>query len=614
MLGSSSSSKGGGNNNYDYSFKILLVGDSGVGKSSLLVTFISNFVHDLSPTIGVDFKIKMVTIGGKRLKLTIWDTVVYIFFLSKLTSLTVEFELGTFHAYASCFKFQQYLLPVAAGQERFGTLTSSYYRGAHGIILVYDVTRRETFTNLSEIWAKEVELNSTDPECIKILVGNKVDRDGERAVTREEGMALAQQRKCSFLECSAKTRANVHQCFKDLILKRTDYRGTIVIGERVDNNQETDFAAETSTQSTRKQWLLLPMKIRPRSTYVQNNAILCIEVPQQLTSLTVEFEPGTFHAYASCFKFQQYLLPVAAGQERFGTLTSSYYRGAHGIILVYDGTRRETFTNLSEIWAKEVELYSTNPECIKILVGNKVDRDGERAVTREEGMALAQQRKCLFLECSAKTRANVHQCFKDLILKRTDSRDTSLIGERVDSSQETDFAAETRVDFKIKMVTIGGKRLKLTIWDTVNFPYSRIRAGNISCICFLFQQYLLPVAAGQERFGTLTSSYYRGAHGIILDINFNAYDEQGNARLFFSDGERAVTREEGLALAQQRKCLFLECSAKTRANVHQCSKDLILKILEVPPLLEKGSTAVEKQILQQKPVHKAPENNGCCSQ
>ncbi|KAK8554962.1 hypothetical protein V6N13_103696 [Hibiscus sabdariffa] len=75
MLGSSSS-KGGGNNNYDYSFKILLIGDSGVGKSSLLVTFISNFVHDLSPTIGVDFKIKMVTIGGKRLKLTIWDTVV----------------------------------------------------------------------------------------------------------------------------------------------------------------------------------------------------------------------------------------------------------------------------------------------------------------------------------------------------------------------------------------------------------------------------------------------------------------------------------------------------------------------------------------------------------
>ncbi|XP_050249992.1 ras-related protein RABC2a-like isoform X3 [Quercus robur] len=155
-----------GNNNYDYSFKVLLIGDSGVGKSSLLLSFISNFVHDLSPTIGVDFKIKLLTIGGKRLKLTIWDT---------------------------------------AGQERFGTLTSSYYRGAHGIIL--------------DVWAKEVQLYSTNQECIKILLGNKVDRENERAVTREEGLALAQEHKCYFLECSAKNRENVRQCFEDLTLK-----------------------------------------------------------------------------------------------------------------------------------------------------------------------------------------------------------------------------------------------------------------------------------------------------------------------------------------------------------------------------------------------------------
>ncbi|KAI4346467.1 hypothetical protein L6164_007361 [Bauhinia variegata] len=168
------------NSSYDYSFKILLIGDSGVGKSSLLLSFISNSVHDLSPTIGVDFKIKLLTVGGKRLKLTIWDT---------------------------------------AGQERFGTVISSYYRGAHGIMLVYDVTRRETFTNLVNIWAKEVELYSTNHECIKILVGNKVDKDSERAVTKEEGMALAQKHKCLFLECSAKTRENVQQCFNDLTLK-----------------------------------------------------------------------------------------------------------------------------------------------------------------------------------------------------------------------------------------------------------------------------------------------------------------------------------------------------------------------------------------------------------
>ncbi|XP_057979266.1 ras-related protein RABC2a-like isoform X1 [Malania oleifera] len=175
-----------GNNSFDYSFKVLLIGDSGVGKSSLLLSFISsNPVQDLSPTIGVDFKIKQVTVGGKKLKLTMWDTV--------------------------CF--------IAAGQERFGILTSSYYRGAHGIILVYDVTRRETFTNLLDIWAKEVEVYSTDHECVRILVGNKVDRESERAVTREEGMALAQEHRCSFFECSAKTRENIQQCFKELILK-----------------------------------------------------------------------------------------------------------------------------------------------------------------------------------------------------------------------------------------------------------------------------------------------------------------------------------------------------------------------------------------------------------
>ncbi|KAF5737514.1 ras-related protein RABC2a-like [Tripterygium wilfordii] len=175
-MGSSSGQSSG----YDLSFKILLIGDSGVGKSSLLVSFISSSVEDLAPTIGVDFKIKLLTVREKKLKLTIWDT---------------------------------------AGQERFRTLTSSYYRGAQGIILVYDVNRRETFTNLFDVWAKEVDLNSTNQDCVKMLVGNKIDKDSEKAVSREEGMALAKELGCLFLECSAKTRENVEQCFEELALK-----------------------------------------------------------------------------------------------------------------------------------------------------------------------------------------------------------------------------------------------------------------------------------------------------------------------------------------------------------------------------------------------------------
>ncbi|XP_057415566.1 ras-related protein RABC1-like [Lotus japonicus] len=178
---------------FDYLFKLLMIGDSGVGKSSLLLSFTSDEFQDMSPTIGVDFKVKYVAIGGKKLKLAIWDT---------------------------------------AGQERFRTLTSSYYRGAQGIIMVYDVTRRDTFTNLSEIWAKEIDLYSTNQDCIKMLVGNKVDKESDRVVSKKEGIDFAREYGCLFIECSAKTRVNVQQCFEELVLKILDTPSLLAEGSK----------------------------------------------------------------------------------------------------------------------------------------------------------------------------------------------------------------------------------------------------------------------------------------------------------------------------------------------------------------------------------------------
>ncbi|CAL5365594.1 unnamed protein product [Camellia sinensis] len=189
---------------FDYLFKLLMIGDSGVGKSSLLLSFTSDTFEDLSPTIGVDFKVKYVVVGGKKLKLAIWDT-------------------ESLHN---------------AGQERFRTLTSSYYRGAQGIIMVYDVTRRDTFTNLSEVWGKEIELYSTNQDCIKMLVGNKVDKisdrgaESERVVTKKEGINFAREYGCLFIECSAKTRVNVQQCFEELILKILDTPSLLAEGSK----------------------------------------------------------------------------------------------------------------------------------------------------------------------------------------------------------------------------------------------------------------------------------------------------------------------------------------------------------------------------------------------
>lgn len=167
-------------------FKILLIGDAGVGKSSILLQFTDGYFNDnLQSTIGVDFKVKVMDAAGpdgrpKRVKVTIWDT---------------------------------------AGQERFRTLTSSYYRGAQGIILVYDVARKETFDSLN-MWLQEVEQFSMGggKEVVKLLVGNKVDQP-TRAVPREMADEWARSRGMLFLEASAKTKEGISQVFNEVVQK-----------------------------------------------------------------------------------------------------------------------------------------------------------------------------------------------------------------------------------------------------------------------------------------------------------------------------------------------------------------------------------------------------------
>ena len=154
---------------YDHLFKILLIGSTGVGKSSLLVRFADDvFSDNFMPTIGVDFKIRTVEVDGKTIKLQIWDT---------------------------------------AGQERFKTITSSYYKGAHGIIVVYDMTDRESFGKIQD-WMQEIEKHASD-NISRILIANKSDLEEKRQVTAEEGQELADHFCIRFLETSAKDSNNV---------------------------------------------------------------------------------------------------------------------------------------------------------------------------------------------------------------------------------------------------------------------------------------------------------------------------------------------------------------------------------------------------------------------
>ena len=161
---------------YDFIFKVLLLGNSDVGKSSLILRYVDQVWSDtFVPTIGVDFKVKTLEIENKQIKMQIWDT---------------------------------------AGQERFRNVISSYFRGSHGIFLIYDITNGDSFKNL-ENWLIEIEKNASQ-NVLKILIGNKSDLVDDREIKTEEGQAFANRNGMKFIETSAKMNTNVNEAFETL--------------------------------------------------------------------------------------------------------------------------------------------------------------------------------------------------------------------------------------------------------------------------------------------------------------------------------------------------------------------------------------------------------------
>jgi Ras-related protein Rab-2A len=158
---------------YDHMFRYIIVGDMAVGKSCLLLQFTDHkFRHQHELTIGVEFGGKNIEVKNKTIKIQIWDT---------------------------------------AGQEAFQAITRTYYKGAIGALLVYDITRKETFDHIRK-WYDEVKLNGSKDICC-ILIGNKKDLEEQRQVKYEEGKRLAEENNLLFLETSAKTAENVQEAF-----------------------------------------------------------------------------------------------------------------------------------------------------------------------------------------------------------------------------------------------------------------------------------------------------------------------------------------------------------------------------------------------------------------
>ena len=197
----------------DYVFKIIIVGDAGVGKSCLLRRFADqSFTDNYINTIGVDFKVRTLELHGKTVKLNIWDS---------------------------------------AGQERFRTIVNTYYRGAHGIVVVYDTTDRDSFEHLPD-WLNDVS-ELAEPNSKKLLVGTKVDLDAiHRHVSKDSVSCFANSINVPFIETSSKTGHNVEQAFNQMtsMLMEEVVSGDLVLSEQ--NTIRLDGTTQAVAENNRK--------------------------------------------------------------------------------------------------------------------------------------------------------------------------------------------------------------------------------------------------------------------------------------------------------------------------------------------------------------------------
>lgn len=167
----------GNTEKYDYKLKIIVLGESKVGKTSLICRYSKDeFATSYLSTVGVDFQIKKIQVDDKAIKLQIWDT---------------------------------------AGQERFRTITRNFFNSTHGFIVCYDITSKDSFQCVT-LWLNEIKKNSGDEDVQIILIGNKSDLDDERQVTTEQGQNFANNHKIPFFETSAKEGTNLNEVFETL--------------------------------------------------------------------------------------------------------------------------------------------------------------------------------------------------------------------------------------------------------------------------------------------------------------------------------------------------------------------------------------------------------------
>ncbi|KAL5242980.1 hypothetical protein ACI65C_010390 [Semiaphis heraclei] len=283
------------------------------------------------------------------------------------------------------------------GIEKHRSLAQSYYGEAHGVFIVYDITDLNSIYNLDG-WLKDVE-NFSDTNAVKILIGNKCDKKTNRKISIEEGQEISEVYEIPFFEVSSKSNLNIDKLFYTMIsecIKKEHYKL-----RRVDPD------------TTNKKYKLI---IVGRSNVGKSTIIhrLCKDVYRDTIKSTIGMD---FHEIFVRFRNETIRLNIwdTSGAEKYLSLTQSYYRGAHGVFIVYDITDLNSILNLDG-WIKDVDNLS-DPNAVKILIGNKCDNKTNREISIKEGQKIAEQYSTLFLEVSSKTNVNIDQLLYTMISK-----------------------------------------------------------------------------------------------------------------------------------------------------------------------------------------------------
>lgn len=362
---------------YDHLFKILLVGDSLSGKSSLLLQYCDNqFTQNYIATIGVDFKIKTIEVNPNIIKLQIWDT---------------------------------------AGQDRFKTITSSYYRGAHSIVLIFNCNERSTFENL-ENWFEEIKKFANEDVLVSVCANFCESK--ERAVSTEEAWAFARKIKASYYEASALTGVGVNELFSGISLQLispriTEETTTIDNSSVINASLEVNLSVSEETKSESAHETIFKIILVGDSRVGKSSILSQFDrssfSDSYLPTIGVDFLIKSVVFNETPIKLQIW---DTSGQERFRTITASYYRGATAIIIVCDCTDASSFENIHK-WLAEINEYCSKN--IPVLICTNKSDFPERVISNENGRSLAKELKIPYYETSAKNNIGITEMFNGII-------------------------------------------------------------------------------------------------------------------------------------------------------------------------------------------------------